>query len=169
MLIVLNLALALETLVLIASLFLLIYINKNQLSKWYRYAGIAIVVFIGGLMICTMGAGCRMACHHRMGMSECEMGGGQRMNMMFMHRGMGECSEGMSGCEEERMECRRGFEGRMHRGGCDMEMKGNCEMREKEGCCEEGMHKGKCEKEQKECEHKCSPDSAKKEMMIKKK
>jgi ABC-type nickel/cobalt efflux system permease component RcnA len=137
MLIKLNLALAIETMVLIASLFLLIYINKNQLSRWFRYAGIAIVAFILGLMLCTVCCACRMHCKR---MNDCEMGhsDGARMHM---NQGMGDCCGQMaSGCHDRERGMSR------HHGSCSMSMGNGCEMGAKEGCCEK-MGKGKCGKE----------------------
>lgn len=176
MLVKLNAALAFETLVLIAALFLLIYINKNQLSKWYRYAGIAIVIFVSGLILCSIGAGCRMARHHKM--AGCEMGGGMRMQMM-MNGGMGGCCEQMMpgcGMGMGMMGCGMGHGMRMHRGSwggecCEKGKRGGrCEMEDEDDCCE--MKKGKCDKEddeeKEECMKKCKKDSVKKEVIIKK-
>jgi len=42
-----------ELLVLIAGLFLMVYIAKQQLSKWYSYGSAAIVIFTLIMIICT--------------------------------------------------------------------------------------------------------------------
>jgi hypothetical protein len=183
MLVKCNLALAIETLVLIAAIFLYIHINKNQLSKWFRYAGIAIIVFVLGLILCSMLACCRMCCHRGMGGMERDgrgMGDGPRMEMMYMHQGMmGDCSEGRGECSEGKRMFRHGRmgHGRMGMGygshcmeGGSCEMSGKCEMGEKEECCEGKMEKGKCEMGGKEeCCRASKADSVKKALTVKKK
>lgn len=47
------LLLTIELLALIAALFLLIYINKQQLSKWYLHAGKAIVASLHIIILAT--------------------------------------------------------------------------------------------------------------------
>jgi hypothetical protein len=146
MLVKCNLALAIETFVLIAAIFLFIYIQKNELSKWFRYAGIAIIAFVLGLMLCSMLACCRIACK-------------QKMEMQYRHdgfmrgecsEGRGECSEGRGECSEGRGECSEGrFEGRMGHGRMGMHHRGRGESCEMDGKCE--MGKGSCEMESK-CE-----------------
>ncbi|MBI2269624.1 MAG: hypothetical protein HYU69_04615 [Bacteroidetes bacterium] len=174
MLVKLNLALAFETLVLIAALFLLIYINKNQLSKWYRYAGIAIVVFIMGLMLCSVAASCRMCGHKKMG--GCEMSGmGKHKRMMCMSATMqgGCCEQMMQGCGNKMMGCGmgHGMGMGMHHGSCGMGMGSGCMMGSDKGHC--GMDKEDCgmknDDEKEECMKKCGKDSIiKKEVIIKK-
>lgn len=172
MLMKLNLILAVETLVLIASLFLLIHISKNQLSKWYRYAGIAIVVFVMGLMLCTMVASCRMCGKNRK--SDCEMGS-QRMKMKCMSAEMqsGCCAQMMHGCNGGGMDCGSGKEMGMNSGSCGMNKSSCCMMGKSEGCCD-GMNKAECaaggDSEKEECMRKCEGDSlVKKKVIIKKK
>ena len=148
MILKLNIALALEAFVLLSALFFLIYVNKNQLSKWYRYAGIAIIVFIIGLMLCTMCAGCKM-CHH--GGEGSEMEGRHHMKMMYMDREMQEgcCDEMMEGCERGGMDCER-RNMRMHHRSHGRNMEGCCEEMGRGDCCEGGG--GECEEGNGTCE-----------------
>lgn len=47
------LLLTFEILTLIAAFFLLIHVNKQQLSKWYRHAGKTIVVILHVIILAT--------------------------------------------------------------------------------------------------------------------
>jgi hypothetical protein len=115
-----NLVLAFQTFVLITALFLLIYINKNQLGKWYRGGAIAVIIFIICLMICTTVNSCRMSCNHGMEMQGvCPDPG--RMKEMFMRKGS---------CETER-------------GGAMDQREGCCEDAKSKGCCEDVKSEGK--------------------------
>lgn len=172
MLLKLNLAFAVETIALIASLFLLIYINKNQLSKWYRYAGISIFIFVIGLMLCTATSCFKMCGHGRK--SGCEMGGGKQIHKMYMNKGMnsGGCDMMMQGCGNKMSHCGKGM-GMNDGSNCKMNKNSCCEMGSDDACCE--MSKGKCDmdmgdsNDKAECKMKCKKDSiVKKEVIIKK-
>jgi len=144
-----NFLLAFETLVLIAAIFLLLNIKKQEAGKWLTFIAYAIILFIVGLMICTTANGCcregeeRESCHggkmEKVRM-EREMGMGHHGMMMMRGCGMEQgCRMGMmrSGCMENRSCC--GMGGGMS---CCKEMEEECEM-EKEGkgdCCKKGMH-----------------------------
>lgn len=99
-----------ELLVLIASLFLMVYIAKQQLSKWYSYGSAAIIIFTLIMIICTCCAAlCMRHCGNNRMNRECDMQKGMhgeygmeegmRMHKMMMMQRMNEC------CGEEKMEC----------------------------------------------------------------
>jgi hypothetical protein len=110
-----------ELFVLIAAIFLLVYITKQQVSKWFTYSTVAIVITILAMMICTMC--CVLCCRHcgqnRM-QNECRFEE-ERCNKMMMFR----MQNHEGGCPEEMM---------MHEGNCCKEKEGACEM--KKECCE---------------------------------
>ena len=146
--------LSVELLVLIAAIFLLVYITKSQVSKWFTYSTALIIVVVILMMVCTV---CCTMCMRHCGMEggmrkecrmEMQMGGPE--GMMMEHRMHGGCEhEGMGEgeCENEMKECE------MHEGG------------EGKQCCKKGMHEEKCmEKEMNE-----GKDSVKKVVIIKKK
>ena len=148
----LPLLLSVELLVLIAGIFLLVYIAKQQVSKWYTYGTSLIVIFTVGMMICSVCcAVCMRHCGPQGMREECRMDekcgpGG------MMHPGMrGECNHEMmreGKCEKEMMEGDECEKGMMGKGGCEKDMK-ECEMKAGGGdmpCCKKGMHEGKCDK-----------------------
>ncbi|MCC6691191.1 MAG: hypothetical protein IT235_06620 [Bacteroidia bacterium] len=140
----------------------MIYINKNQLSKWYRYAGIAIIVFVLGLMLCSIGAGCRMSCYNKMRMEGCGMERG--MGMMHGQH----CMSG--GCDKMMPSCHKGGSSMQ---GCEMDKSNCCEMHEEEGCCAK-QGKTSCEHEEWDEEDDddagmTKMDTVKKEVIINKK
>ncbi len=139
--------LSVELLVLIAALFLLVYITKSQVSKWFTYSTALIIIFTVCLMVCSvcgavmmhhgghggMGGECRME-------EQCGPGG-----MMMHHGGMmkrivirdGECEDGMNECEMQgeggKMDCcKKHGDMKCDKEGGDMD------------CCKKGMHEGKC-------------------------
>ena len=108
-------ALSVELFVLISAIFLLVYITKQQVSKWFTYSAVSIIIVMLMMMVCTLC--CAMCMRHcgpgRMGM-ECRMEGGMDERcgpppMMMMHkmrggcphemREEGECENEMEGCE----------------------------------------------------------------------
>jgi len=120
----LALLLSVELFVLIAAIFLLVYISKQQVSKWFTYGSVAIVITILGLMICSV---CCAICCKRCGPErmekECRIEE-KRCNKMMMMKMQGE------GCSEGEM---------MSEGNCckkkeACEMKKECEIK-KEACC----------------------------------
>jgi hypothetical protein len=159
----LGVLLSFEMFVLIAALFLLVYITKSQVSKWFTYASVTIVIVTILMMVCTLCFGCMH--HMRGGMErECMEQGGPPHRMMMMHHGMmgkGNCDgmekcEGMEGCKE--MEGCKGMEGCKDKEEC-----------EDMPCCKHGMGMGKekcMEKEIIITKHDSMP---KKEVIIKKK
>ncbi len=138
--------LSVELLVLIAALFLLVYIAKSQVSKWFTYGTVLIIITIIVMMVCTVC--CAMCMRHcgpgpmpgECGMEQqCGPGG-----MMMHHGGMmkrimirdGKCEEEM---EEGEM---RGEGGEMKcHEGAGMKC---CKEGEDKDCCKKGMHDGKC-------------------------
>ena len=42
-----------ELLAIILGIFLLAYVTKNKLNKWYRYAAIGLTAILGAIVICT--------------------------------------------------------------------------------------------------------------------
>jgi hypothetical protein len=148
----LGVLLSFEMFVLIAALFLLVYITKSQASKWFTYASGAIVIVTILMMVCTF---CFAAMHHNRkgGMErECMEHGRPHPGMMMHHGGCPE--EGMGRCEE--MEGCKGMEGCKEKEEC-----------EDMPCCKHGMGNEKCmEKEIIITKHDSMP---KKEVIIKKK
>lgn len=133
MLFKLALILSVEMLVLIAAIFLLVYITKQQVSKWFTYGTSAILIALLAMMVCTMC--CTMCMHHRKGMQ--------------MNR---ECVIRTEGCENGMMEsgmrppCPPPM--MMHGGNCckekekgECEHRNNCESNEECDMHEKGMHK----------------------------
>lgn len=62
----LNALFTFEFFVLICSIFLLAYINKQQLNKWYKYGVYAIIAFMAIIIICTainVFCGCYKKCN----------------------------------------------------------------------------------------------------------
>ncbi len=121
----LALLISVEMFVLIAAIFLLVYITKQQVSKWFTYGSFAIIITVLAMMVCTM---CCVICGHcgqnRME-RECHFENERCNKMMMMKMHEGRCEE-MEGEDD------------------DCEMKKNCEM--KKECCEgkEGMMKKEC-------------------------
>lgn len=152
--------LSVELLVLIAAIFLLVYIAKSQVSKWFTYSTALIIVVVICMMICTVC--CSMCMRH------CGMGGMQkecRMEMRMDGDDMG-CPKMHGGCKHAMMgesECK----GEMNE--CEGEIK-ECKMHEHEGgkdCCKKGGHEGKCMGE--EMDGAGKDTVVKKEVIIKKK
>ncbi|MES2838509.1 MAG: hypothetical protein V4667_13355 [Bacteroidota bacterium] len=107
-----------QLLVLIAALFLLVYVTKQQVSKWFTYGSVAIIIVTLIMMICSL---CCTLC-----MSHCSSNGAMNGNCgpnqncgneMMMCSPGGSCSkmggnphmmmckdgsscEGMAGCED---------------------------------------------------------------------
>lgn len=141
-----NFLLSFEVLVLIASIYLMSHISRNQLGKWYRYGGIAIIVFMLGIMTCTTVAGvhhsCSMngncgggECKMKMISGHCGMGGMKGCSMMMGGHGMGMCgmNKGMDCCKGGmQIDCCKG-------------MSGHCEMEKEESCCGKKMEGCKME------------------------
>ncbi|MGQ0829145.1 MAG: hypothetical protein ACT4ON_12215 [Bacteroidota bacterium] len=141
----LALLLSVELFVLIAAIFLLVYITKQQVSKWFTYGSVAIVITILGLMICSACCAiCCRGCGPNKMKKECRVEA-KRCTKMMMRNG---CSEGMmmreDNCCKKEKACR---------------MEEECEMKT-EACC-----KGKDEKMIKVCIKDSLP---KKEVIIKK-
>ena len=158
MIVKLGVLLSFEMFVLIAAIFLLVYITKATVSKWFTYASVTIIIVILMMMVCTLCFGCMH--HMRMGgmERECMEQGGPPHRMMMMHHGM----MGKGNCEE--MEKCEGMEGCKEMEGC--KDKEECEDMP---CCKHamGMGKEKCmEKEIIITKHDSMP---KKEVIIKKK
>lgn len=117
----LALLLSVELFVLIAAIFLLVYITKQQVSKWFTYGGAAIVITILGLMICSVCCAiCCKGCGKNRMKKECRIEQKRCTRMMMK----GDCSEGkMMGegncCKKE--------------AACEIKEE-ECEMK-KEACC----------------------------------
>lgn len=138
----LSLLLSVELLVLIAAIFLLVYITKQQVSKWFSYGAVSIIIVNILIMVCTVC--CSMCMRHcgKKGMKkECRMEEQCGPGPMMFHKMHGGCSEEMmmrSGCSEKMM---------MRGGRCEKEMR-ECEEGEGGGECEDmgackmGMGKG---------------------------
>ena len=122
----LALLLSVEMFVLVAAIFLLVYIIKSQVSKWFTYGAALIIIKVLIMMICTVfGAICIKHCSQNNQQKECRFEDNKcEKGMMFM-RGHHECSEEM-----------------MQEGKCEHSMKG-CEMDKNckgmKGCEEMGM------------------------------
>ena len=148
----LPLLLSVELLVLIAAIFLLVYITKQQVSKWFTYGTSLIIVFILFLMVCSVCCAiCMRHCGPPRGMNgDCKMeqecGPGGMMHHGCMKRIIirdGKCAEDME-------------EGEMNEeGGGD------------KPCCKKGMHEDQCMKKEMIVTEKDS--IPKKEVIIKKK
>lgn len=67
----LNMILTVEIFVLIAAVFLLSYISRHQLNKWYRYTATGIVIFLGLIVLCTIVNAFCISCCKRSG-KECK-------------------------------------------------------------------------------------------------
>lgn len=163
-----NFLLSFEVLVLIASIYLMSHISRNQLGKWYRYGGIAIIVFVFGIMTCTIVTGvhhgCMMnkecgggECKMEMMKGDCGMGGMKGCSMMMGGHGMGMC--GMN----KRMDCCNGG----MQMDCGKGMSGHCEMEKEESYCEKKMEG--CKMDGEDDEHMEKEVIIKKDTIIKKK
>ncbi len=119
-----------ELFVLIAAIFLLVYITKQQVSKWFTYSSVSIIIVMLMIMVCTICcAMCMRHCGPRGMERECRMEERCGPGPMMMHRMHGGCPHEMMG-----------------EGNCENEMK-ECDMKEEGGdmpCCKKGMHKEKC-------------------------
>jgi len=147
--------LSVELLVLIAALFLLVYITKSQVSKWFTYGTVLIIIFTLCLMICSVCGAVMMhhGGHGGMG-GECRMEEQCGPGGMMMHQGgmmkrivikNGECEDEMMencGMKGGDMKCCKEGEGmdccKKH-GGMKCDMEGG-DM----NCCKKGMNEGKC-------------------------
>lgn len=70
--IILNLVLSVQILVLLATIYFLSYVYKNNLNKWYKYASVLLTLFMSGLIICSLVA---YTCHgHCYNGNRCEKG-----------------------------------------------------------------------------------------------
>lgn len=117
----LALLLSVELFVLIAAIFLLVYITKQQVSKWYSYGSVAIVITILGLMICSVCCAiCCKGCGPNKMKKECRMEQRRCSKMMIK-----------DGCPEEMM--MRGGNCYKNDEACEMKEEA-CEMK-KEACC----------------------------------
>ena len=102
----LALLISVELFVLISAVFLLVYIIKQQVSKWFAYCSTVIVLSILVMMICTIfGAMCarhfnynRIRNEYRYKENKCNEG---EMAPYCSHGTIheSECSEGMKECE----------------------------------------------------------------------
>lgn len=166
---------AFEALVLIASILLLAYINKNQLSKWYKFAAMAIVAFVLGLMLCSVFGACRSNC----GKGEmCGMKKECRTEMRHMKGAV--CMRDMDRngdcCEGKEMSCEKSNKSESC---CSMKDKKDvcCKMGEMDDCCSADKKADckkvcmiECKKEGKvSCKHGNKKDSILKEEVIIKK
>ena len=116
--------LSVELLLLIATVFLMVYITKQQVSKWFTYGSRIILIGVILMMACTL---CCAICMHHCGMHEMKPGK-HHHKMMLMHNGghMSRMEQEDEGEEMEEMEaCEINGEG------CDRP------------CCKNGMHEGK--------------------------
>ena len=77
----LNALFSFEFLVLILAIFLLAYVSKNKLNKWYRYLSICCVIVLAGIIICTaVNSCCENSWHQKRGCDikkECHKGHGK--------------------------------------------------------------------------------------------
>ena len=148
--------LSIELLVLIAAIFLLVYITKQQVSKWFTYGSVSIIIFMLMIMVCTVCCTlCMRHCGHRGMERECRMEERCGPPLMMMHHMQGGCPHEMmgehNGCKDMK-ECEEGEE---NEHGGDMP------------CCKKGMHEEKCIKKEIIISDKDS--MPKKEIIIKKK
>lgn len=116
----LALLLSVELFVLIAAIFLLVYISKQGVSKWFTYGTVAIIITVLMLMICSVCcAMCGAKCGPERMQKECRFEEeGCNKRMMFKM-----CA---AACQDEM----RMTEGKC----CKEEEEEECEMK-KEDCC----------------------------------
>jgi len=67
----LNALFTFEFFVLICAIFLLAYINKEQLNKWYKYGAYAIIAFVAMIIICTAINICCRSCYKQCNTESC--------------------------------------------------------------------------------------------------
>lgn len=124
------LLLSVEMFVLVAAIFLLVYITKSQVSKWFTYSAAGIVISVLMMMVCTtFGAFCMKHCSQNNQQKECRFGDNKcEKGMMFM-RGHQECSEEMmqeGKCEHSMKECEMNDDCKGKKGCEEMEGKSMC-------------------------------------------
>lgn len=108
------LLLSVDMFLLIAAIFLLVYISKNQLSKWFTYGAVAIVITIITMMICSVCCSvCMRHCSQGAMQNECSyeencpqqmMGHGMQMGHCSKMMGKGDCCKEMKECKMDRCE-----------------------------------------------------------------
>ena len=144
-----------ELFVLIAAIFLLVYITKQQVSKWFTYSSVSIIIVMLMIMVCTICcAMCMRHCGPRGMERECRMEercGPPPMMMNGMHGGCPHEMMGEGNSCKDMNECEEGEEN---------EQGGNMP------CCKKGMHEEKCMKKEMIISEK---DSMPKKEVIKKK
>lgn len=113
----LALLLSVEMFVLVAAIFLLVYIIKSQVSKWFTYGAAIIIIKVLIMMICTVfGAVCIKHCSQNNQQRECHFGDNKcEKGMMSMrgHHGCSnemmqedKCEHSMKGCEMDNKDCK---------------------------------------------------------------
>ncbi len=119
----LALLLSVEMFVLVAAVFLLVYITKSQVNKWFTYGAVGIIISLLMMMTCsTFGAICMKHCSRNKEQKECRFeDNNNEKGMMFKH-GHRECSEEMmqedGKCEHSMKDCEMKQEDCMRKSGC---------------------------------------------------
>ena len=96
-----------EVLILIAAVFLLAYIRANDLARWIRWFAIGIIVFMVGLILCTLLTCCiyqgKSGCGYEKGYSCClSYGGAESWEKGGCYHGKAKsgCSKSWGGAEK---------------------------------------------------------------------
>lgn len=128
----LALLLTLEMFVLVAAIFLLVYIIKSQVNKWFTYGVAVIIIKILIMMLCTFfGAICIHHCSKNNEQRECRFDGNRHEHDMMFKHGHQECSEEMM----EEGKCEHSMKGCEMNEGCEEKM--DCEKMEGKSMCKE--------------------------------
>lgn len=125
-----TLLLSVEMFVLVAAIFLLVYIIKAEVNKWFTYGAALIIIKILIMMVCTFfGAICIHHCSKNNEQRECRFDDNKCEQDMMFKRGHHECSEGMmqeGKCEHSMKDCEMNQDCKGKMGCEEMEGKSMC-------------------------------------------